>query len=85
MPVVSQSMTRPIVPVGAMTVACHSFVGIETSILADATVLAIQAEETRKPVALTLKTQVQDAGGRIAGIALTNRHSYIPDFVYKFL
>nr|WP_158240600.1 hypothetical protein [Telmatospirillum siberiense] len=65
--------------------ASHSFIGIETSLLADATILAIRAEATRKPVALMLKTQVQDAGGLIAGIAMTNRHSYIPDFVYRFL
>lgn len=65
--------------------ASRSFLGIETSVLADATVLAIRAEATRKPVALTLKSQVQDAGGQIAGVAMTNRGSYIPDFVYRFL
>jgi hypothetical protein len=62
-----------------------SFSGIETAILADATVLAIRAESTRKPVALTMKTQIIDAGGRIVGAAMTHRHSYIPAFVYRFL
>ncbi|MDR3439116.1 hypothetical protein [Telmatospirillum sp.] len=62
-----------------------SFIGVETSVLADATIMAIRAEVTRKPVALTLKSQVQDAGGLIVGIVMTNRHSYIPNFVYRFL
>lgn len=65
--------------------ASAAFAGIETAILADATVLAIRAESTRKPVALTMKTQVVDAGGRIVGVAMTYRHSYIPSFVYRFL
>jgi uncharacterized protein involved in exopolysaccharide biosynthesis/Mrp family chromosome partitioning ATPase len=65
--------------------AAGSFVGIETAILADATVLAIRAEATRKPIALSLKNQLLDAGGTIIGIALTNRRSYIPAFVYRFL
>jgi uncharacterized protein involved in exopolysaccharide biosynthesis len=65
--------------------AAGSFVGIETAIMADATVLAIKAESTRKPIALSLKNQLLDAGGTIIGIALTNRRSYIPAFVYRFL
>lgn len=65
--------------------ASRSFTGIEMSGLVDATILAVRAESTRKPVALTLKSQVEDAGGKIVGVALTNRHSYIPEFVYQFL
>ncbi len=65
--------------------ASRSFTGIENSILADATVLSIRAEATRKPVALTLRQQIEEAGGRIAGVAMTNRHSYIPDAIYRFL
>ncbi len=65
--------------------ASRSFTGIENSVLADATVLAIRAEATRKPVALTLRQQIDEAGGRIAGVAMTNRHSYIPDAIYRFL
>ncbi|WP_322013165.1 hypothetical protein [Paraburkholderia sp. J12] len=64
--------------------ASQSFAGIENAALADATLLAVRAEATRKPVALTLKTQVQDAGGRLIGIALTHRRGYIPDFIYRF-
>lgn len=65
--------------------ASHSFIGVETSVLADATILAVRAEATRKPVALMLKTQVLDAGGVIAGVAMTNRQSYIPNFIYRSL
>ncbi|WP_322044741.1 hypothetical protein [Paraburkholderia sp. J67] len=64
--------------------ASQSFAGIENAALADATFLAVRAETTRKPVALSLKTQVQDAGGRLVGFALTHRRGYIPDFVYRF-
>jgi uncharacterized protein involved in exopolysaccharide biosynthesis len=63
----------------------QSFAGIEWAILADATVLAIRAEATRKPVALSMKSQILDTGGRIVGVAMTHRHSYIPSFVYRFL
>ncbi|MTJ79904.1 MAG: hypothetical protein F8N37_02625 [Telmatospirillum sp.] len=65
--------------------ASRSFLGIEASMWADVTLLAVKAEGTRKPVALTLKGQVLDAGGRIVGVAMTNRHSYIPSLVYRFL
>lgn len=63
----------------------RSFAGIEAAILADATVLGVRAEATRKPVALSMKAQVLDTGGRIVGVAMTYRHSYIPSFVYRFL
>lgn len=64
--------------------ASQSFAGVENAALADATILAVRAESTRKPVALGLKTQVQDAGGRLVGLALTHRRGYIPDFIYRF-
>jgi Mrp family chromosome partitioning ATPase len=64
--------------------ASQSFDGVENAALADATILAVRAESTRKPVALGLKTQVQDAGGRLVGLALTHRRGYIPDFIYRF-
>ncbi len=64
--------------------ASQSFAGVENAALADATILAVRAESTRKPIALTLRTQVQDAGGRLIGLALTHRRAYIPDFIYRF-
>lgn len=63
----------------------RAFDGIEAAILADATVLGVRAEATRKPVALQMKSQVIDTGGRIVGVALTGRRSYIPAYVYRFL
>jgi uncharacterized protein involved in exopolysaccharide biosynthesis len=64
--------------------AGQSFTGIENASVADATVLAVRAEVTRKPVVLGLKAQVEDAGGRLIGIALTYRRGYIPNFIYRF-
>ncbi|MBB3259191.1 uncharacterized protein involved in exopolysaccharide biosynthesis [Paraburkholderia bannensis] len=64
--------------------ASQSFAGIENAALADATIMAVRAESTRKPVALGLKTQVLDAGGRLVGLALTHRRGYIPDLIYRF-
>ncbi|CAG9258177.1 uncharacterized protein involved in exopolysaccharide biosynthesis [Paraburkholderia unamae] len=64
--------------------ASQSFTGIENAALADATVMAVRAEVSRKPVVLGLKAQVLDAGGRLIGIALTHRRGYIPAFIYRF-
>ncbi|MCX5543337.1 hypothetical protein M3A49_28260 [Paraburkholderia sp. CNPSo 3076] len=64
--------------------ASQSFAGIENAALADATVMAVRAEVSRKPVVLGLKTQLLDAGGRLIGIALTHRRGYIPNFIYRF-
>ncbi len=61
----------------------RSFHGIENAARADAVVLVIQAENTRKPVAQTLKDQVLDSGGNIIGVAMTNRRAYIPGFFYR--
>ncbi|MBX0345066.1 hypothetical protein K2X14_09495 [Acetobacter sp. TBRC 12305] len=62
-----------------------SFVGVENARLADATILAIRAEKTRKPVVMGLKAQIQEAGGWIVGVVLTHRKSYIPGVIYRFL
>jgi hypothetical protein len=64
--------------------ASESFTGIENAPLADATVLAVRAEVSRKPILLDLKTQVQDAGARLIGIAMTHRRGYIPQIIYRF-
>ena len=64
--------------------ASQSFAGIENAALADATVMAVRAEVSRKPVVLSLKAQLLDAGGRLIGIALTHRRGYIPNFIYRF-
>lgn len=64
--------------------ASQSFAGIENASLADATVLAVRAEVTRKPVILALAEQVRDAGGNLIGVVLTHRRGYIPQFIYRF-
>ncbi|MBO1328191.1 hypothetical protein OQ496_07570 [Acetobacter suratthaniensis] len=63
----------------------RSFIGVENARLADATILAVRAEKTRKPVVLGLKEQIQEAGGWIVGVVLTHRKSYIPAIIYRFL
>jgi uncharacterized protein involved in exopolysaccharide biosynthesis len=65
--------------------ASQSFAGIETASLADAAILTIRAEATRKAAALGLKARLQDAGSKIVGIVLTGRKTYIPDVIYRFL
>ncbi|AJC20140.1 hypothetical protein RO07_06070 [Pandoraea pulmonicola] len=62
----------------------QSFTGIENASLADATVLVVRAEATRKPVIAGLKSQVEDAGGRLIGVALTHRRGYIPASIYRY-
>ncbi|MGC7406345.1 GumC family protein [Pandoraea pneumonica] len=62
----------------------QSFTGIENASLADATVLVVRAEATRKPVIAGLKSQVEDAGGHLIGVALTHRRGYIPASIYRF-
>lgn len=63
----------------------RSFAGVANTRLADATILVVRAERTRKPVVLGLKEQIQEAGGWIVGVILTHRKSYIPAFIYRFL
>ena len=62
----------------------QSFFGIEHAPLVDSVVMVVRADSTRKPVALGLKEQVLDAGGKIIGIAMTYRQAYIPGFFYRF-
>jgi len=62
----------------------QSFTGIENASLADATVLVVRAESTRKPVIAGLKSQVEDAGGHLIGVALTHRRGDIPAAIYRF-
>jgi len=63
----------------------RSTVGVESVSLADAAVLVIRAESTRKPIAQLLKAQVLEANGNIMGVAMTHRRVYIPGFVYRVL
>jgi Mrp family chromosome partitioning ATPase len=63
----------------------ESYLGVDLSSAVDATVLVVRAAHTRKPVMLTIKDQIIDAGGKIVGLAITYRRSYIPAMLYRFL
>ena len=51
--------------------------------LVDGTILVIEAERTRTPVAKKLKQTVEDGGGKIIGAILNRRKHHIPDWIYK--
>jgi len=51
----------------------------------DGTVLVLEAEKTRWPVAESVKDKVTNNGGKILGVILNKRQYYIPEFIYKKL
>ncbi len=51
----------------------------------DATLLVIEAERTRSPVALQLKNMLEQSGANITGCVLNRRRFHIPGFVHKLL
>jgi hypothetical protein len=53
--------------------------------LVDGTILVVEAEKTRAPVAKKLKQAVEDGGGKIIGAILNRRKHHIPDWLYKTL
>lgn len=53
--------------------------------LVDGSVMVIEAERTREPVAQELKHRIESNGGRVLGAVLNNRRFYIPGFVYSLL
>ena len=61
------------------------FESLELSTVADLSVLVIQADETRKPVAQAVLTQAGYIGGTIAGLILTGRRYYIPSWLYRIM
>ncbi|MFT8700992.1 MAG: hypothetical protein ABF802_08370 [Acetobacter orientalis] len=63
----------------------NSFTGIEFSKKVDKTFLTLKAEKTRKPVVINLARQIQEAGGTVCGVIMTDRKSYIPPCIYRFL
>ncbi|MEH3106988.1 MAG: hypothetical protein PGN09_06760 [Sphingomonas fennica] len=62
-----------------------SFEGVEMARMADAVVLVIRAEVTRRPVAADVIHQVQATGAAIDGLVMSGRRRYIPDFIYRML
>ncbi len=63
----------------------RSSAGIELAALADMTLLVVEAEHTRAPVARRLIERVQAAGGQVLGVILNKRRFYIPRFIYSWL
>lgn len=55
------------------------------SALADGSVIVVEAERTRSPVAQELKAMLETAGGRVIGAVLNKRRFYIPRWVYNLL
>ena len=55
------------------------------SSLADATILVLQAETTRREVAERAERIFNESGGRLVGAILNRRKYHIPDFLYRHL
>lgn len=55
------------------------------SSMVDGTVLVLEAEKTRWPVAESVKDRVLKNGGKILGMILNKRRYHIPGFLYKRL
>jgi capsular exopolysaccharide synthesis family protein len=51
----------------------------------DGVVLVVQAERTRREVALQYKDRLEKSGAHILGVVLNKRRFHIPDWVYKRL
>lgn len=53
--------------------------------LVDGTILVMEAEKTRAPVARKLKQAVEDGGGEVIGAILNRRKHHIPQWIYRCL
>lgn len=62
-----------------------SFETIELSSIVDVVMLVIEAEQTRRPVARDLVTQVEYTGAKILGVMLLGRRQHIPQVLYRLL
>jgi Mrp family chromosome partitioning ATPase len=62
-----------------------SFEGIAFSAEADATVMVVEAERTRVPVALNLSQRLAETGARLIGFVFNKRRYYIPERIYREL
>lgn len=59
--------------------------GIAFAKLADGSILVVEAERTRAPVALETKRVLESGGGNVIGSVLSKRRFYIPKFIYRLL
>jgi cellulose biosynthesis protein BcsQ len=62
-----------------------SFETIELASIADVVLLVLEAEQTRRPVARDLVTQVEYTGAKILGVMLLGRRQHIPQSLYRLL
>ncbi len=53
--------------------------------LVDGTILVMEAEKTRAPVAKKLKQIIEDGGGKVIGAILNRRKHHIPQWIYRYL
>ena len=51
--------------------------------LVDGNILAVQAEETRKPAAVHLRDTVVESGGVLLGLVFLGRRFYLPQWLYQ--
>lgn len=62
-----------------------SFEGVALANKADATVMVVEAEATPAPVVQKLRSTLESAGVKIAGVVLNKRRFYIPQKAYSKL
>jgi len=62
-----------------------SFEGVAFSAHADATVMVVEAEKTRAPVALDLSERLKDMGAQLVGFVFNKRKYYVPEYLYRGL
>ena len=51
----------------------------------DGVILVVKSGKTRHQVALRVKKELQEAGGKILGVVLNKRRFYIPEWIYRRL
>ena len=51
----------------------------------DGVVLVVESGKTHRRLALSVKKQLEGAGGKILGVVLNRRKFYIPEFIYRWL
>ena len=63
----------------------RNYDGLTVSKRADASMLVISAERTRKPVAELLRDRVTENDGYVSAVIFNGRRRYIPSIFYRLL
>jgi Mrp family chromosome partitioning ATPase len=58
---------------------------LSLSTAVDGVVLVVDAQRTRRKIALRAKKRIEEVGGRLLGIVLNRRRTYVPDWLYKLI